>query len=732
MHWCIGNLDKIRADVGDSRHSDWSDYWEAGYKKTKPWGKNTFVPQKLVLGTNSMWAPFYDPGPAVPDDLNPPHFRVSAELFGRMLHTFKREYISKDDHRTLSTVLDTSLKDSVALTKAALDDARKIITDKNQSHLQQHADMMAQSQQAIEAASLAYRAELAKQKEILEEHTETCRSMIPGMGVAFSNVRQRILSMDVTHRIQLDEEELRLYRELKRARESELALKDEIAKLKAERDREKDKAARLAEHSRSIISKNEALHVSKSDMEQKIKDLEDKDSSAQSDIATFKRQVRWLKRKRKDSTPKDNAPPPASRPSPTKILARPTSPKVATASQPRATSPARSDSPSLLQPAAKKSRSRKARWDDAPAIPPSDNVSGKGKHPLEEKTKPVKKALERDSPTFWEQDTLDPVLDHSLTSFRTKHDINAEIDTSSDRLKLGRNRHQVFHRDTVADQVTVTRKALAYAEVIITYSCRNAASRTTRGESRGNDVKAYLDTLSRRSVLQLQKDTLEALENLEDTRRSMAVYRDGPDLQDRIRNSCFTSTGFRLQMKASHAVVDLNVRLHERLLVFNQHSIPIGFYYAKWLEKLNFYIGQLSKEGSRNPSPSAHSASNTPVPTPQKSSSSSIASSSAANPVTHESMRSLTEKRAAIFDDREDHQLKVKDRSVFLYRSSRLAHWVKTQEDAGGSYMTEEEHNDQYDQEQLDLVHSAMSKLNKNNSKTQQNLGDGPAGQGQR
>ena len=46
--------------------------------------------------------------------------------------------------------------------------------------------------------------------------------------------------------------------------------------------------------------------------------------------------------------------------------------------------------------------------------------------------------------------------------------------------------------------------------------------------------------------------------------------------------------------------------------------------------------------------------------------------------------------------------------------------------------MTEEEHNEQYDQEQLDLVHAAMSKLNKNTTKTQQNLGDGPAGQGQR
>jgi hypothetical protein len=59
MHWCIDNLDKIRVDVGDSRHSDWSDFWEADYRKTKPWAKNTFVPRRLVLGTNSMWAPFY-------------------------------------------------------------------------------------------------------------------------------------------------------------------------------------------------------------------------------------------------------------------------------------------------------------------------------------------------------------------------------------------------------------------------------------------------------------------------------------------------------------------------------------------------------------------------------------------------------------------------------------------------------------------------------------------------
>jgi hypothetical protein len=215
--------------------------------------------------------------------------------------------------------------------------------------------------------------------------------MIPGMGVAFSNVGERILSVDVTRRIQLDREELRLYAEMKRSIDSELALKEEFAKMKAELEQEKGKATRLADHSRSIISKNETLHATKDDMEQKIKDLGEKDRFAQGDIASFKRQVRFLKRKRRD-----NIPPPASLPSPTKILARPETTKAATASQ-TSTSPSRSNSPSLLQPVAKKSRSRKARWDNAPAIPSSDNVSGKDKQPLAGKAKQRLRGIVRPS-----------------------------------------------------------------------------------------------------------------------------------------------------------------------------------------------------------------------------------------------------------------------------------------------------------------------------------------------
>jgi hypothetical protein len=70
-----------------------------------------------------MWAPFYHAGPDVPDDRDPPHFRVSAELFGRMLHTLGREYISRDDNRKLSAELDKHLTENVSKVQGALDDA---------------------------------------------------------------------------------------------------------------------------------------------------------------------------------------------------------------------------------------------------------------------------------------------------------------------------------------------------------------------------------------------------------------------------------------------------------------------------------------------------------------------------------------------------------------------------------------------------------------------------------
>jgi hypothetical protein len=103
MHWCVDNLELIRADVG-------ADFWEAGYTKNKPWAKDAFVPKRLALGTNKLFcAPFYHVGADPPGDKDTSYVRVSAELFGRVMHPLHREYISKDDNRKISVELSGHL-----------------------------------------------------------------------------------------------------------------------------------------------------------------------------------------------------------------------------------------------------------------------------------------------------------------------------------------------------------------------------------------------------------------------------------------------------------------------------------------------------------------------------------------------------------------------------------------------------------------------------------------------
>jgi hypothetical protein len=119
----------------------------------------------------------------------------------------------------------------------------------------------------------------------------------------------------------------------------------------------------------------------------------------------------------------------------------------------------------------------------------------------------------------------DPVLRSPFTSFQTKADITTEVNTSSRFLNLGRNYELVFHRDTVEDQVKVIRKALAYVELIITNNCRY--NKVTDGQkgARVNHVKAYLDKRTMAEVNVFRDDTNHALEDMDDTNSSMAVYR---------------------------------------------------------------------------------------------------------------------------------------------------------------------------------------------------------------
>jgi hypothetical protein len=179
---------------------------------------------------------------------------------------------------------------------------------------------------------------------------------------------------------------------------------------------------------------------------------------------------------------------------------------------------------------------RKDRWTNAPTT--SANVDGFNK-------------------------ALDPVLHSPLTSFQTKVDIIFQINASSGHLRLGRNNKLLFHRNTVEDQAKVIRKAQAYAELIITshQQLQIQNGRAPKG-SRVNYVKAYLDGLTNTEVIALRSDTRQTLEDLEDTNRSMAVYRDVDDLLERVRTSCFTAGQQRLLPKDAYKPMDDKTRLH--------------------------------------------------------------------------------------------------------------------------------------------------------------------------
>ncbi len=113
---------------------------------------------------------------------------------------------------------------------------------------------------------------------------------------------------------------------------------------------------------------------------------------------------------------------------------------------------------------------------------------------------------------------------------RNKHDVLKDIEESAATLGLARSDSSfVFHRSKVEEQVEVTKKALAYVEIMVTSTCVHLLSRNGIA-SAGNLVQAYLDTLSLPAVQQLKADVDRALEKCEDSSRYMSAYRGGDKL----------------------------------------------------------------------------------------------------------------------------------------------------------------------------------------------------------
>ena len=127
--------------------------------------------------------------------------------------------------------------------------------------------------------------------------------------------------------------------------------------------------------------------------------------------------------------------------------------------------------------------------------------------------------------------------------------------------------------------------------------------------------------------------------------------------------------------------------------------------YAKWLEKLDYYL-------RTNPS---------------RERSVSIASSSAAAPSAER--LALEEKRAAIFEDKADDDLTAKDKAVYKYRAERKRQWSSL---SGYTTLSEQLYNEQYDEEQLAGVKKSLAALKEKGTPKQRKSGDGSTEQARR
>ncbi len=147
-------------------------------------------------------------------------------------------------------------------------------------------------------------------------------------------------------------------------------------------------------------------------------------------------------------------------------------------------------------------------------------------------------------------------------------------------------------------------------KILVTSTCTYLVKSVKVGS---NPVQAYLDTLTLAQVFALKEDVDSALEQCEDSSRCMAVYQGGDDLRPRVRKQCFAKNETPLR---PHRQNDLLRKLHGRLGCHNLHHIPIGFYYAKWCEKLEFYLARPSRQDR---SLSSASKTRTPTPSPARS-----------------------------------------------------------------------------------------------------------------
>ncbi len=80
-------------------------------------------------------------------------------------------------------------------------------------HMQRHEELISQTHDALASASQAYRLAVEEQVKLLQQKTTSHQVLVADMKVTAGQVREKILSVVVNRRIQIDDEELRIFKE---------------------------------------------------------------------------------------------------------------------------------------------------------------------------------------------------------------------------------------------------------------------------------------------------------------------------------------------------------------------------------------------------------------------------------------------------------------------------------------------------------------------------------------
>jgi hypothetical protein len=201
MLFCINNLAAIRSEAGDFSLKDFSEYWAPDNSKTAPIAPNTFIPSRLMRGNNPLWASYYvsgrtrlgADGSQEADPNYPPYFRVSQELFGRMLQTFKKSYVDRDEQRKTDRRLSNHIDVLTSNVKEGVAVATGMLKDRKDELLRKHDEDMAASQQQIAEASRVYKETVDSHVEALQQSLQGTSSLAQGLKEQTDKLKRMVL-----------------------------------------------------------------------------------------------------------------------------------------------------------------------------------------------------------------------------------------------------------------------------------------------------------------------------------------------------------------------------------------------------------------------------------------------------------------------------------------------------------------------------------------------------------